>query len=295
MDFKELNSFVTVIDCGNFSKASEKLYISQPTISLHIKSLEDELHTQLFKRSTKHLLLTNKGKDLYEFAKKIISLKNDFQKNWHFGFDNIIKVGASSVPCAYVLPDIILNFKKKYKDIRFDIIQGDSKNIIDLMSTSVIDVGLIGMESNDKSIVCKSICKDKMVIITPNNDYFKNLKNKNVQINDLLKEDFILREEGSGTKAFTDKLLNSIKIGFDNLNVVAQVKNYDALINLVKSGIGISIVSEKSISSFDKNSLIVFNFPIKSNARNLNIIYSNNKNKKKLLKEFITFVKNYFI
>ncbi len=293
MDFKELGSFVAVCEYGNFSKAAEKLYISQPTISMHIKLLEDELNTKLFKRSTKSLVMTKAGSELYNFSVKVLKLKNDFFKIWDKGYDNVIKIGASSIPSAYLLPELISDFKKINSDVEFDIIQGDSSDVLDLLKDSIIEIGLIGMEVNDKKIVCKHFYKDKMVVVTPNNNYFKKLKSSLYDIKNIFKENYILREEGSGTKLAGDKILNDIGVDPQELKIVARVKSQESLINLVESGIGISVVSKKSILNEEKEGkVLAFDLPNNINARNLNVIYYETSIKKKIIKEFINFIKN---
>lgn len=293
MDFKELSSFVAVCEYGNFSKAAEKLYISQPTISMHIKLLEDELNTKLFKRSTKSLVMTKAGSELYNFSVKVLKLKNDFFKIWDKGYDNVIKIGASSIPSAYLLPELISDFKKLNSDVEFDIIQGDSSDVLDLLKDSIIEIGLIGMEVNDKKIVCKHFYKDKMVVVTPNNNYFKKLKSSLDDIKNIFKENYILREEGSGTKLAGDKILNDIGVDPQELKIVARVKSQESLINLVESGIGISVVSKKSILNEEKDGkVLTFDLPNNINARNLNVIYYETSIKKKIIKEFISFIKN---
>lgn len=293
MDFKELGSFVAVCEYGNFSKAAEKLYISQPTISMHIKLLEDELNTKLFKRSTKSLVMTKAGSELYNFSVKVLKLKNDFFKIWDKGYDNVIKIGASSIPSAYLLPELISDFKKINSDVEFDIIQGDSSDVLDLLKDLIIEIGLIGMEVNDKKIVCKHFYKDKMVVVTPNNNYFKKLKSSLDDIKNIFKENYILREEGSGTRLAGDKILNDLGVDPQELKIVARVKSQESLINLVESGIGISVVSKKSILNEEKDGkVLTFDLPNNINARNLNVIYYETSVKKKIIKEFINFIKN---
>lgn len=293
MDFKELSSFVAVCEYGNFSKAAEKLYISQPTISMHIKLLEDELNTKLFKRSTKNLIVTKEGLLLYNFSVKVLKLKNDFFKIWDKGYDNVIKIGASSIPSAYLLPELISDFKQINNDVEFDIVQGDSSEILDLLKDSIIEIGLIGMEVNDKKIVCKHFFKDKMVVVTPNNSHFKKLKLSADNFKEIFNENYILREEGSGTRLAGDRILNDIGIDPTDLKIVARVKSQEALINLVKNEIGISLVSKKSILKEEKEGrVLTFDLPSNSNIRNLNIIYYETSNRKKIIKQFINFIKN---
>lgn len=295
MEFRELKSLVTIYEYGSFTKAAEKLYISQPAISVHIKSLENELKFKIFKRSTKGINLTAKGYELYEFAVRVLAVEESFLKKVNIDDDNFLKIGASSIPSAYLLPEIIKNFKEKNETVRFNITQGDSRDIINLLNEDIIDVGFIGMECDNKNIVSKSFYKDEMVIITPNIKEFRDLKDDMRDIKKIFEMPFVMREEGSGTKDKVEKMLDSIKIDIEKLNIMARVKNQETIINMVKNEIAVSIVSRKSVEIDENNkSILVFHLPKKTSERNLNIIYSNKKNKKKVLKNFIDFVDDYY-
>ena len=292
MEFRELKSFLYIVQYENFSKAAEALYISQPTISLHIKNLESELHFELFKRSTKKIILTDKGKALYEYAKKLFSIEKSFLDNLNHKFNNQIKVGASSIPAGYLLPELIEKFKERYNNVDFEILQADSEDILGMYKVGLIDVGMIGMDIKDKNFISKSFYKDRLVLITKNE---KN-ENHNIDIKELLLKPFILREDGSGTRKMSEKILVDYGVYMENLNIVAKVTGQDTLINLVKAGIGVSIVSYKSVMQYEKNKeILVYDFNSKHSERNLNIIYSNKKNEKQCLKDFINFVKSYYI
>ena len=295
MEFRELKSLVTIYEYGSFTKAAEKLYISQPAISVHIKSLENELKFKIFKRSTKGINLTAKGYELYEFAVRVLAVEESFLKKVNIDDDNFLKIGASSIPSAYLLPEIIKNFKEKNETVKFNITQGDSRDIINLLNEDIIDVGFIGMECDNKNIVSKSFYKDEMVIITPNIKEFRDLKDDMRDIKKIFEMPFVMREEGSGTKDKVEKMLDSIKIDIEKLNIMARVKNQETIINMVKNEIAVSIVSRKSVEIEENNkSILVFHLPKKTSERNLNIIYSNKKNKKKVLKNFIDFVDDYY-
>lgn len=294
MEFRELKSLVTIYEYGSFTKAAEKLYISQPAISVHIKSLEEELKFKIFKRSTKGITFTSKGYELYEFALKVLAAEESFLKKVNIDDDSFLKIGASSIPSAYLLPEIIKNFKEKNSHASFNIIQGDSRDIINLLDEGIIEVGFIGMECDNKNIISKSFYKDEMVIITPNTKEFKNLKEDIKDIKKIFTMPFVMREEGSGTKDKVEKMLDSIKVDINKLNIMARVKNQDTIINMVKNEIAVSIVSRKSIEDEENSkSVLVFHLPKKNSERNLNIIYSNKKIKKKILKSFIEFVSDF--
>ena len=112
MEFKQLQSFVAVVHYDSFTKAAEKLYLSQPTISTHIRLLEEELHTQLIIRSTKSIEVTPKGRELYECACNILKQRDNLITNWEEEDRKIIYVGTSTIPSAYILPEVLPKFRE---------------------------------------------------------------------------------------------------------------------------------------------------------------------------------------
>lgn len=111
MEFKQLQSFVAVVDYGSFTKASEKLFISQPTISTHIRMLEDEFQSCLLVRTTKSIELTPRGQEFYECAVSILSLKNHLIESWTNESRNVIHMGTSTIPSTYLLPELLPAYK----------------------------------------------------------------------------------------------------------------------------------------------------------------------------------------
>ena len=97
MDFKQLRSFVAVADCGSFTQAAAKLYASQPTVSAHIRQLEEELHETLFLRTTKSLAITPRGRELYDYAVHVLDLQEQLMRAWAQD-ERTIRLGASTIP-----------------------------------------------------------------------------------------------------------------------------------------------------------------------------------------------------
>ena len=112
MDFKQLRSFVAVVDCGSFTKAAARLYTSQPTVSAHIRQLEDELHERLFLRTTKSLAITPRGRELYEYAAHVLSLQDRLLSSWSED-QHLIRLGSSTSPSAYILPELLHRFQEQ--------------------------------------------------------------------------------------------------------------------------------------------------------------------------------------
>ena len=115
MEFRQLESFCAVVRYQSFTKAAEKLYISQPTISTHIRMLEQEFNSRLIIRTTKNIEITPHGKELFACAQKIFTLKNDLIQKWSEENKKIIRIGASTIPADYILPEVLPLFCQKYQ------------------------------------------------------------------------------------------------------------------------------------------------------------------------------------
>ena len=136
MELKQLRSFVAVVETGSFTKAADRSYASQPTISAHIKALEEELGVQLIARDTKNLVITDKGRDLYSCACSMLQLQERLIRKWDGEESHTIVIGASSIPSAYILPPLLGRFQAANPDVRLEIRQGDTAAIAEAIEES---------------------------------------------------------------------------------------------------------------------------------------------------------------
>ncbi|WP_455265699.1 selenium metabolism-associated LysR family transcriptional regulator [Phascolarctobacterium sp.] len=292
MDFKQLQSFVTVVQEESFTQAASKLFISQSTISTHIRQLETALNTKLILRTTKSLQITPKGRELYEYAQNILELKERMLQACSIESQRIIHLGASTIPSAYILPKLLADFGKLHPDIYFIIHQSDSQGIISGLKDGLFNLGFIGMSCEDSDFCCQPFCKDRMVLITPVNEHFLRYKQqKEVAQDELLREPLILRENGSGSKKMADNFLAHSGISEDELQIIARVNDQEAIKNLVASGMGISIISEKAAHNFlQEKRLLAFELPQNLSERSLYLIYRQNYLLPSYVKEFLSFI-----
>jgi len=292
MDFKQLQSFVTVVQEESFTQAAGKLFVSQSTVSTHIHQLESELNTKLILRTTKSLQITPKGRELYEYALNILELKERMIQACSIESRRIIHLGASTIPSAYILPQLLADFGKSHQDIYFIIHQSDSQGIINGLKDGLFNLGFIGMSCEDSDFCCQPFCKDRMVVITPVNEHFLRYKQRKENIlQKLLCEPLILREKGSGSKKMADNFLAHSGISEDELQIIARVNDQETIKNLVASGMGISIISEKAAHNFlQEKRLLAFELPQAFSERSLYLIYRKNYLLPSYVKEFLGFI-----
>lgn len=297
MELRQLEAFVRVVELQSFSKAAKVLYLTQPTISVHISELEKELQTKLLDRTTKVVSTTKAGDTLYGYAKEILAIREEILNEFGTSFkeDIRLEIAGSTIPSRYILPELISVFRKKYKDVSFSLNQGDSRLVIEQILHHKADIGFVGMKSDDERLEYISFYKDKLAIITPNDEHYRNLLENNVTLLELMREPVILRENGSGTKKMAEKFLEKKGIRFKNLNVIAQINDQEIIKRSVEQGLGISIISEKAAMDYAKEGRILIHIPEKEQfIRDLYIVVEKRNKLIPLAKKFIEFCTHYY-
>ena len=292
MEFKQLESYAAVVRNNSFTKAAENLYISQPTISTHIRALEEELNVRLIMRTTKNIEVTVEGMKLYEYAVNLLELRDRMLQECSADAKRIIHLGSSTIPSAYVLPEVLPKFGKLNPNAYFAIHQSDSQAVVDGLVDGIYDVGLIGMPCDKESLVCESFCRDRMVIITPVTEHFLKLQSrKETPVEELFREPMILREKGSGSKKSADLFLEQMGLTDDKLQITARVNDPEAIKNLVAGGLGISVISERAARNFiEEKRLLKFELPNTGNTRDLYVVYRRDQSSRSNIREFVDFV-----
>ena len=269
MELKHLLSYATVVRLGSFSRAAEELYIAQPTISLHIRQLEEELQTKLLVRTTKSIEVTDKGREVYEYAVSILQLKDRITEKCSDSSARVVRLGASTIPSAYILPEVLPAYVRQHPATYFTIDQGDSRSVTEKVLEGVIDIGLVGMKPSSPEFTAESFCEDTVVVITPVREPFLSMKEKHTAtLKQLFAEPIILREEGSGSLKAADAFLANAGWSESDLHVVARTNDPEAIKNLVARGLGISLISSRAAENYSReNRLLVFPFPENAGRR----------------------------
>ena len=295
MEFKQLEAFVAVIDYGSFSEAARKLYLTQPTISAHVRSLEEELHTKLILRTTKKTTITTRGYQLYDSAVRMLEIRNNLLENFTGVQKHMIDLAASTIPSSYLLPEILAAFGKTHPDIYFHSIQADSAESINRVLDGTVDLALVGQNTRDETCVFLPFCQDELVIATPITNHYLGLQNKSVTFEDFIKDPIIIREKGSGTKKEMDLFLEQIGVTPSDLNVIARMNDLEGIKKSIVNGLGISILSARSAIDLQKTKQILL-FPLEESAhkRSFYIVYSKNRILKPHVRQFIQFVQNFY-
>ena len=296
MDFKQLQSFVAVAKYKSFSVAAEKLFLSQPTVSTHIRLLEEELESRLIIRSPKYLELTPRGVEFYDYAVSTLNLRDNLLTRWSDHENTIIRISASTLPATYILPEVLPGFSGLHPNTYFHITQSDSAGVLQDVMADRCSIGLTGMFSDSDKLECIPFYEDSMVIITPVTEHFLALRTQGMcEIETLLQEPIILRESKSGVQKRADKLLQNRNIREEELNVVARVNDPETVKNLVSGGMGISLISHKAARNLEQEKRILV-FPIEDSKmlRTLYLVYKKDYIFQKNILAFIEYLKRFY-
>lgn len=245
MQIKQLEVFVQVTRLKSFSKAADALYLTQPTVSAHISALESDLGSKLVIRSTKEIQLTATGNILYNYATQILGLCERAERDVKTASSDVqgtLAIAASTVPSQYLLPRILPHLRKRYPKVFFQVFQGDSSLVAQRIFENGAELGIIGSPLQKAGCVCTPFFSERMVIVTPNTEEYQDLDGKMNQ-QALRLAPFLIREPGSGTRKRSEEFLRGIGIDPRDLNLAAQLESTESILQGVKNGLGISIVS----------------------------------------------------
>lgn len=294
MDHK-LKVFCTVAETKSFSKTSEIIHLTQPAVSLQIQALEEKYETKLFDRSSSTVTLTPPGEVLYKYAKEILTLYASAEKaiGKHTGLlKGSLTVGAGSNIGNYILPSVITDFKNIHSKIKIYLIVGNSKKIIELLNSGNIDIGLLEGDVSKQKLPVKKLFSDELLlIVAPNHPWSKK---KEVSISDLVKEPFLFREAGSGTRQMIEKFLNRYGITVNDMKISAILGSTEAIKDAVENGLGVSIISRWAARKESKyGTLRLLSLKEEKMSRDFSLIVNKNSVQTNSLEEFVSFLKSY--
>ncbi len=249
MDLWQLHVFCKVVELESFSKAGGVVHLSQPTVSSHIKDLEDYIGCRLIDRLPKKACPTKAGELLYDYAKKLLSLRDDAESalaEFQGAVKGRLVMGGSTIPGVYILPQYIGAFAKTYSDVTISLVLGDTESITSGTIEGTLEFGVVGARVEDSRIVQEPLIQDDMRIIVPASHTWA--ERKSISLGMLQKEPFIIREKGSGTLQSIQQRFLQKGHNIEELNIVAEMGSTEAVRQAIKAHAGVSILSTLAVS-----------------------------------------------
>jgi DNA-binding transcriptional LysR family regulator len=249
MDIHRLEVFCKVLELQSFTRAADAVCLTQPTVSEHIRALEESLGEKLIDRLGRELRPTPVGKILYKFARDIIQLRDDALqsiRNYRGDLSGALLIGASTIPGTYILPALIGAFKTSYPAIQVTLKISDSAEVVDGILDGSLEMGFIGARWDDRRIVLEQLFSDELILaVYPEHPW---AERDSLDLEDLAGQPFILRERGSGTRMVMNQMLESHGFPPSRLKIVAEMGSTEAVRQGIKAHIGVSILSWQAVA-----------------------------------------------
>lgn len=248
MDIHRLMVFCRVIELQSFTRAAEAVSLTQPTVSEHIRALEESVGEKLIDRLGREILPTPAGKILYQYAREIISLRDKAMQalqKFKGNLSGSITLGASTIPGTYILPGLIGAFKASYPSTHITLKIGGSGEVVQKLLDGTVEFGMIGARWDEKRIVLEEVYSDELVLVVYPGHAWEG--REYVDLDDLAKEPFVSRERGSGTRVVMQQALESAGFALSRLNIVAEMGSTEAVRQAVKARIGVAILSSHAV------------------------------------------------
>jgi len=284
-----LKEFVVLAQIGNFQRAAEELYLSQPTLTRHIKLLESELSVCLLNRTTRKTELSEYGEYLLPYAKEIVRLEEEYT----IGIISRLKdaekaltVGSIPSMTPYRITDLLADFNRQNPSCNINVLEEHTAVLIQYLKEGVCDFAFLRSDNSINELHKVVIAHDKMVAILPTNHplaqeksiTFEQLKNDNLL---LLKGDLLYR-----------KLINDYDNAEDRPKISFTGTRVENIIDLVSKGVGVSIILRSSMSSILNNSVSAVNI-VPDLVMDISLAYIKSRKMNLVSSLFLEFVKQW--
>ena len=290
-NFHHLEIFHAVARLGGFSKASEELLISQPSVSLQIRDLERYYGAPLFHRQGRRIRLTDIGEVVFRYTQQLFQTVEEMRRSVENLKEEVtgrLVLGASSTPGEYLAPQILGRFSKFYPEVEVSLQIGNTTQVTNLITTHQIDLGLVGDKVDDDSVTCTDFYTDELVVFASKDHH---LANKGVlPVERLAQGPFVMREPGSATRRIAEKRLGEMGL---SVKVAMELGSNEAVKRAVAAELGMGILSRLALEVDCAAGLLA---PIEVRGlnckRNFYILHHRNRYLNRPQQAFLELVKN---
>ena len=250
MNLKALEAFCAVYEEGRFTGAAGRLGLSQPTVSAHVRKLEEELGARLFDRLGRDVQPTRAARLLYRHARRVLDLSRAMTEEldrFVHGLHGRLLVGASTIPGEYWLPARLGRFHALHPEIAVTLEIHDTREVIERVRDGRLEMGVVGARMENGGLAFRELAIDHLVLIAPAGARWRG--RGRVELDELRDEPFVLREPGSGTRLRFEQALAARGLAVGDLRVVAELGSTTAVKEAVKAGVGVSVLSRLAVQA----------------------------------------------
>lgn len=250
MDTRQLAAFCAVVERKSFSQAAELLGISQPAVSLQIRSLEQRLGTQLLDRSGRRVEPTEAGMRLYRGSQRLLALEEQLLEDVSSGdggpLRGTLELGASSGPGETVLPVLLCEFQRQHPEVRVALSVFDTQTVVDLVARRELELGVVGASRRHRGVVFEPFFRDEVILVCPPGHRFAG---RTITLDDLRSEPLILMQEGAGVRQVIEDEIRRAGVRLRDLDVRLELGLKESVRIAVRAGYGVTFISRTSVEA----------------------------------------------
>ena len=270
MNFREMSYVIAVADLHNFSQAAEQCNVSQPTLSVQIKKLEESLGIKIFERNNKRVMVTEEGRSIIQSARRIlqeVETIKEIADSTRNPFSGKFRLGAFPTLSTYIFPNIVPQIKKLMPDLRLILIEEKTAALIDKLHKGEIDAALLAMPIYEDSFEIEKLFDDNFFLAVPAEHPL--IKTAEIETKELAKYRLLLLEEGHCLRD------NALEV-CQQYNIPEEpdfrATGLETLRQMVKAGTGITLMPEIAINNSEKG---IHYIPFKNPApyRTIGLVY----------------------
>ena len=249
MDTRQLAAFCEVVERKSFSQAAERLGVTQPAVSLQVRSLEKRLGQTLLDRSGRRVEPTEAGLRLYRGAQRLLALEEQLLEDVRDGDDaeltGTLEIGASTGPGGVVLARLLCEFQQANPALRVALSVFDTQTVVDLVADRELELGVVGAARRHRGVTFEPFFEDEVVLAVPTGHRFAD---KTVTFDELREETLILMQEGAGVRQMIEDELRRQGMRLRDLDVGLELGLQESVKTAVQAGFGVTFISSATIA-----------------------------------------------
>jgi len=246
MELRHLQTFSEAAERESFTRAAESLHITQAAVSQHVAALETELQASLFDRRGRGVRLTENGRQMYQYARRILELVAEASTTLSASTQHIsgdLAIAASSVPAEWLVPELLVEFRDRYPEIRESLSVSDSSVATTAIETGDADVGFVGEVPRSSQLKSTAVVQDELVLVSAADHPWTGTGTTTLK--QLCQQPLIVREPGSGSRRCVEQALRQHGISPTDLTIAMEVNSNDAIRAAVERGVGVAFLSQR--------------------------------------------------
>jgi DNA-binding transcriptional LysR family regulator len=250
MDTRQLRAFCEVVERKSFSQAAERLGVTQPAVSLQVRSLEKRLGTQLLDRSGRRVEPTESGAKLYRSAQRLLALEDEIEGELAGdatgALEGTLEIGASTGPGGVVLAQLLCEFARHHPQIHVALSVFDTQTVVERVAERTLELGVVGAAPRHRGVEYEPFLRDTVVLACPPGHPFAN---STVTLEQLKDEQLIVMQDGAGVRAMIEEELRNAGLRLRDLDVRLELGLQESVTSAVRGGYGVTFISRSSVEN----------------------------------------------